>query len=374
MRRFALVLLPLLLGILRPSLAFGCASFVLAVAGCWAVRGIDAVAWEPPAAEATAPDRGLEAAELVADGLLAMPEDVAVDPADPDRTLYTGVEDGRIVKVVGRHRGETRVEPFATVPGTPLGLKFGTGGILYACVSGHGLVAVGRDGAVRDLVTAVDGQALVFANDLDVGPDGTIYFTESSTRFDAAGAGPVRAIAENRADGRVLAHDPKTGDTRVVATGLYFPNGVTVTHGGQALLVAETARYRLSRVWLAGPRAGETEVVPHPLPGIPDGLMHDGAGTVWIALVPRNPLLDGLAPHPWLRNAMAGLPDGVLMGMAAGKAIGLVAALDEEGRLKRLLQDDTGRMKGGVANVTPVGRDLYLGTKWGHWVAVLRLP
>ena len=353
MRRFALLLLPTLL------------------AGCWA--GVDAVAWDPPPVAPMAPEPALERAELVAAGRLTMPEDVAVDPQDLEAMIYTGNADGRIVKISRRHAGETDVYPVATVPGVPLGLKFGPDRTLYACVSGHGLMAISHDGTVKDLVTAVDGRKLIFANDLDLGPDGTIYFTESSTRFDAAGAGPVRAIAENRPDGRVLAHDPKTGATRVLASGLYFPNGVTVTHQGQALMVAETARYRLSRVWLAGPKAGTTEVLPHALPGIPDGLMNDGAGTVWLALVPRDGMIDGLAGLPWARNLVASLPDAVLTGIAGGKSTGLVAALDEEGRVTRVLRDATGRFKGGIANVAPVKGHLYFGTKWGSWVGDLAL-
>lgn len=344
MRRIASLMLPLLLN------------------GCWSA-GVDAVAWEPPIPAPLQADPLLERATLIEVG--PMPEDVAVDPAG---AIYAGLEDGRIVRVI-----DGEVAKFAQVPGVPLGLKFGSDGSLYACVSGHGLVAVAADGSVRDLATAVEGRKLGFANDLDVAADGTIYFTESSTRFDVKGAGPIRAIAENRPDGRLLAYDPATGATRVVATGLHFPNGVTLTHGGRALLVAETARYRFSRVWLSGPETGKVEPLPHPLPGIPDGVMNDGAGTLWAALVPRDALLDGLAPHPWARNAMGYMPDGFLTGLASGTTTGIVAALDEDGRVQRTLVDATGRMKGGIANVAPVGGKLYLGTKWGSWVGVLPL-
>lgn len=342
----------------------------LLLSGCWSA-GVDAVAWEPPVAASLQPDPALERATLLDVG--PMPEDVAVDPADREGAVYAGLDDGRIVRALERHQGEPQVTTFATVPGVPLGLKFGPDRTLYACVSGHGLVAISQDGAVRDLATSVEGRPLGFANDLDVAADGTIYFTESSSRFTVKGAGPIRAIAENRPDGRVLAYDPATGATRVVATGLHFPNGVTVTHGGRALMVAETARYRLSRVWLSGPETGKVEALPHPLPGIPDGIMNDGKGTVWAALVPRDAFLDGLAPHPWARNAMGYMPDGLLMGLASGTSTGIVAALDEDGRVQRTLVDATGRMKGGIANVAPVGGSLYLGTKWGSWVGTLAL-
>jgi sugar lactone lactonase YvrE len=346
----------------------------LLLAGCWAAGPIDAVAWEPPAPPpAATPEHALERADLLRPGGLAMPEDVAVDPGDREAAIYTGIEDGRIMKITARHRGEPVATTFATLAHTPLGLKFDAQGTLLACVSGHGLVAVDRAGVVRDLVTEVGGRKLVFANDLDVGPDGVVYFTESSRSVGVEGAGPIRAIAQNRPDGTLFAHDRRTGATRPLLEGLYFPNGVTVTHGGQALLVAETSRYRLRRYWLAGPKAGTDEVVPHPLPGIPDGLMADGAGTVWVALVPRDGLLDALGPHPWARNLLARFPDGLLTGMASGKSLGMVAALDEEGRVRRVLVDDTGRFEGGIANVAPVGRNLYFGTKWGDWVAVLPL-
>ena len=38
------------------------------------------------------------------------------------------------------------------------------------------------------------------------------------------------------------------------------------------VFVIETFRYRLSRYWIEGPRAGEWEVVAENLPGIPDGV------------------------------------------------------------------------------------------------------
>ena len=65
-------------------------------------------------------------------------------------------------------------------------------------------------------------------------PDGTIYFTDASTRFSPAEWGgtyeaSVLDILEQAASGRVLAYDPATASTRVVAHGFSFANGIALS-------------------------------------------------------------------------------------------------------------------------------------------------
>jgi hypothetical protein len=74
----------------------------------------------------------------------------------------------------------------------------------------------------------------------------------------------------------------------VLASGLSFPNGVAVSADGTHLVVAETARCRLLRHWLRGPRAGATEHFAD-LPGYPDNvrLLSGGGGDggfYWLGL------------------------------------------------------------------------------------------
>ena len=82
-------------------------------------------------------------------------------------------------------------------------------------------------------------------NAVVVAPDGTIYFTDASTRFcPCAWGGTYQAsvldIIEQSATGRVLAHDPATGSTRIVAHGLSFANGIALSSDGHTLFVNET--------------------------------------------------------------------------------------------------------------------------------------
>ena len=51
-------------------------------------------------------------------------------------------------------------------------------------------------------------------------------------------------IVEQAATGRVLEYDPATKTTRIVASGLSFPNGIALSEDESDLLVAETGRFR----------------------------------------------------------------------------------------------------------------------------------
>ena len=91
-------------------------------------------------------------------------------------------------------------------------------------------------------------------------------------------------ILTGDATGRLLRYDPATGGAAVLASGLAFPNGVALSADGTHLVVAETARCRLLRHWLRGPRAGATESFAD-LPGYPDNVRRPaGGGYYWVAL------------------------------------------------------------------------------------------
>ncbi len=64
-------------------------------------------------------------------------------------------------------------------------------------------------------------------------------------------------IIEQSASGRVLAYDPATKTTRIVARGFSFANGIALSADGRTLFVTETGRYR---IWKVDGNARELDV------------------------------------------------------------------------------------------------------------------
>jgi hypothetical protein len=97
---------------------------------------------------------------------------------------------------------------------------------------------------------------------------------------------------------------------RLVLDKLHFANGVAVSPDQSYLLVAEGGRYRLQRLWLSAPRAGETEIFIENLPGFPDNLHSNGEDIFWLALIsPRKAIAEWLAMRPFARKIVYRLPE-----------------------------------------------------------------
>ncbi|MDQ0954468.1 sugar lactone lactonase YvrE [Streptomyces phaeochromogenes] len=233
------------------------------------------------------------------------PEDVVVDH---EGRVITGVADGRILRV--RPRGPARVEQIARTGGRPLGLEVLPDGRLLVCDAERGLLRVTPEagsgssspsaGRIEVLVDRVAGEPLRFCSNAVAATDGTVYFTASSRRFGHQEW--LGDLMERTATGRLLRLPPGGGEPEVLLDDLDFANGVVLAEDESWVAVAETGAYRLTRLWLSGPRAGQRDTLVENLPGFPDNLSRGADGTVWIALAgPRQPPLD------WLRRAPAGV-------------------------------------------------------------------
>ncbi|MDV6013698.1 SMP-30/gluconolactonase/LRE family protein [Haloechinothrix sp. LS1_15] len=204
------------------------------------------------------------------------PEDVVLDG---DGRIYTGLDDGRIIRISD---GGHRIDTVARTPGRPLGIELGRDGELVVCASDHGLLAVSPEtGAIRTLVDTVAGQRILCCNNAAVAADGTVYFSDSSQRFPIP---EFRAdLIERTGSGRVFRRDPDGTVTEVMA-GLQFANGVALAPDESFLVVAETGGCALHRLWLSGQRAGQCELFASGLSGYPDNAATGTDGLIWVAV------------------------------------------------------------------------------------------
>lgn len=247
----------------------------------------------------------LREAEILGSGALDGPEDVILDA---DGYLYCGNRDGRLLRL--SPPDYATVEVVAKIGGRPLGLALDAEGRIVTCVAGMGLLRVTRDGAVelltdqtgRSLFSVQDDTTIRMADDLDIAPDGTIYFTDATKRYDMENWG--LDLLEGRPNGRLLSYDPKTRKTQTVCDNLVFPNGVCVTHDGKYLLVASTWACSILIFDLADMAAGP-RIFLDGLPGYPDNVNRASDGGYWVALAGmRNPIVDQAMRYPGLRRRM----------------------------------------------------------------------
>jgi sugar lactone lactonase YvrE len=326
---------------------------------------INPVAWTPPIAPALtgvyAQNSELARIErLKIDGFA--PEDVAIDGQD---RIYCGADDGRIFRF---QPDGTKPEVFASTKGRPLGLIFDTSGNLIVADAMIGLMSIAPDGKSTVLSTEADGVPFRCTNDLDVAADGTIYFTDASYKFRLT---DLKAdILEHQPNGRFLAYDPRTKQTRVLLNDLYFANGVAVSPDQSFALVVDTGAYRVRRYWLTGSKQGQSDVFIDNLPGFPDGVSSNGRDTFWVSLVNRrDSTLDALMPHPFLRKIVMRLPAFM---QPAIKRYAFVLALDANGHVTRNLQDPSPQCFAQIANTVEHKGMLYFGSIGEH--AIGRMP
>ncbi|MGJ8597910.1 SMP-30/gluconolactonase/LRE family protein [Sulfitobacter sp.] len=327
---------------------------LIAYLSLWPVS-VRPVSWEAPENAGYTGDfrqnNRLEALELIAlDGRIG-PEDADVGP---DGLIYLATHEGEILRI-----GEDgAVSSFAQTQGRPLGIEFGAGGTLFVADAYRGLLAVDGQGRVTLLSNqAEDGSPILYADDVDVATDGTIYFSDASTQFGAEADGGTLAasvldLVEHSANGRILKYDPASGKTTIFADGLNFANGVAVDKKSGAVLVVETGAYR---IWRFPTDGSAGQIILDNLPGFPDNINNAADGTFWVGLVsPRNAIMDKLSKTPSLRRVIMRLPDAM---KPAPTRYGFVLRMDAEGNVLETLQDPEGNYALTTGAVTlPDGR------------------
>ena len=333
----------------------------------WPVS-IDPVAWDPPLAPALegkyAVNNYLAAVNIIHTNEANGPEDVDVDN---EGRIYGGFLDGRIIRF--SPNGEN-IGVFANTKGRPLGLDFDNEGNLIIADAVKGLLSVDKNGAIEILATEIEGIPLKFTDDVDVGPDNMIYFSDASEKF---GVQDYRSdLWEHRPHGKIIRYDPSSKKLTLLLDGLYFANGVAVSPNGQFLLFNETYDYSVSKYWLQGPKAGTREKIFTNMPGFPDGISTGSEGIFWIEIyTPRNAAADALSPKPFLRKIVFRLP---LFMQPAPVRHGFVLGIDENGNVIHNLQDPDLESYSPITSVEEENGVLYLGSLIYPGLARIKRP
>ncbi|MEH6405141.1 MAG: SMP-30/gluconolactonase/LRE family protein [Sneathiella sp.] len=295
-------------------------------------------------------------------GTIEGPEDVILDHND---NLFAGTRHGDIIKFSGPNF-ETQ-ETFAHIGGHPLGMAFDPDGNLLTCVGGMGLYGVKPSGEVYKLTDETnrtwysinDDSRLRLADDLDITPDGQVYFSEATIRYEMH-SWPLDSL-EGRGNGRIICHDLNTNKTHTVIRDLIFPNGICTSFDGKSILFAETWGCSISRYWIDGPKRGKVEPVIPNLPGYPDNINRSSDGNYWLALVGmRTPTFDLAMTMPAFRRKMARrvAPDEWLFPNINS---GCVIKFNEAGEILDVLWDLGGENHPMITSMREHKGHLYLG-------------
>jgi len=317
----------------------------------------------PKAEGILAPNDLLSKAEPFGPKLPAQgPEDLTFDE---EGNLYTGLENGQIIKV---SKTGVSYEVYADVGGRPLGLQFDGQGNLYIANSTKGLQVVTKAKEVKTLFSEVAGKPIVFGEEVSVADNGMIYFTEGSTKksFDEI----AYALADPT--GRLTSYNSETGEINELLTGVRLANGVTVSHDQTFLLLDESGTGRVLIHWIKGPKVGKTEIFVSRMPGLPDNIEQGQNGLYWVALFNDGHLTDLGTKSPLFTKVILKLPQWLLFSPLITPKDSRVAAIDGNGKIVKFLQDG----KSVVPNVTCAEEKdgwLYLGNLMSNQIYRVKL-
>jgi sugar lactone lactonase YvrE len=290
--------------------------------------------------------------EIKFDRICAGCEDISI----VGNQLYTGAKDGRLLRLP--LMGDDRSQEIMRFNGRPLGLEVLGDSLAWVCVEHEGLARVDlRNNTYEIVVNSYNDTTFMLIDYLDVAASGNVYFSDASDQY---GDDDLQYdVLQGRPNGALYRYEPATGQTIRLVDNLFFANGVVVDPAERFVLVAETSGFRVTRYWMAGPKAGTTDLFIEGLPGWPDGISRGDDGLVYVTLIsPRTALHDFILPRPWTRRLVTKLPKFVLPQPVRQNRI---LAYTDAGVLVHNWADSNPEFSA-ISSVERVGDRLYLGT------------
>ncbi|XP_012944585.2 adipocyte plasma membrane-associated protein [Aplysia californica] len=251
--------------------------------------------------------------------------------------------------------------------GRPKGMKVDSSGRLVVADAYNGILRIDVDsGETEVLVDRFNGSRFLFLNALDIASDGTIYFSDSSTKWERRDY--RYEVIETNKLGRVLALSPQSKEVRIVQDGLYLPNGLSLSEDENFLLVAEMSVSRISRIYLKGPRANSVEVLTENLPGYPDNIKRNSRGNYYVGMgsvrfqgsSPIGSFLDLVGPYPPIKRFITKIVPASLFDVFLPKHA-MLLEMDEEGNIVTSHHDPGALVVRAVSEAFEHSGKIYIG-------------
>ncbi|XP_075456460.1 adipocyte plasma membrane-associated protein-like isoform X2 [Ascaphus truei] len=308
-------------------------------------------------------------------GQLKGPESLTVDN---EGNLYTGTVDGKLwgirgeqlffITQIGQNVSECGTPEYEPICGRPHGVRIDGAGYLIVADSYFGLYRVDPQTGEKTLLISneegVDGIPFRFLNGLELSRNGTIYFTDSSSKW---GRQHHRyEVLETNHLGRLLQYDPVTQRAENLLDGLYMANGLALSPEEDYILIAETSICRILRYWLTGSKAGVKEVFVDNMPGYPDNIRISTVGTYRVGFSTTRfpgfftPFLDAIAPYPALKRFIVKVTPLSFYSILLRKH-GLFLEVSDRGEILGSFHDPDGSVTWAISDVFEHQGKLYLG-------------
>ncbi|XP_053321066.1 adipocyte plasma membrane-associated protein-like [Spea bombifrons] len=320
-------------------------------------------------------NRKLHEARRIFYGQLKGPESFT---SDKDGNIYTGTVDGKLWKIsgeelffitqMGQNVSECGIPEYEPICGRPHGIRMNKDGDLIVADSYFGLFKVNPQTGERTLLLSseegVDGISFRFLNGLELSQNGTIFFTDSSSKW---GRRHHRyEVLEANHLGRLIKYDPVRQQAETLLDGLYMANGLALSPSEDFVLIAETSICRISRYWLTGNKKGVRDVFMDNMPGYPDNIRLSSQGTYRVGLSTTRfpgffpPFLDATASHPTLKRFIVKVFPLSFYNVLLRKH-GLFLEVSNQGEILESFHDPDGSVTWAISDVFEHHGKLYLG-------------
>lgn len=191
--------------------------------------------------------------------------------------------------------------------------------------------------------------------------------------------------ARGKHAGRLLRYDPHTDEVTVLATGIWFANGIAIDKDETFVMISESFAGRALKYHIQGDNKGESlmEVMADKFPGYPDGADCSWSTGLCYAPLPSSQVMIMTwiwkLPHPIdmiLRSLLMMLPRHI-----APKIVPYGGVMEifpgnythPAGKIVRVLQDPKGRDISMLTGVTLHDNKIYMGSHKNPFIGVYDL-